>query len=1005
MNKADGAVDLAESIVKSACTLWAGPAGPIAGTIVDLIHAKVTGKLQQRRAERFFQDCIDVVAERLIDLIDRSGKKRDDTEIIPAIYAVRDTFDTARVTLISLVEADIDAGLLERRMLPARKEILSRALLNESGQRYYDLLLRESCAYAIELISMLPNYEVAAFAELLKRDTAILASLRTILNKLPDRRSVDDFNADYRRLVIRRLDRMQLFGAKLQSDYGRRYPLSVAYVSLGAVSPSTESRTPPPDPASDLKALSAVNPGATYSFTQSIFQNIEPETAVVGSSSPRGKTLSVAALSEPTSVAGDLPVEHWLAGRNRVLLIGEAGSGKSTLLQWLAVRAARQDFDDELNQWNSHQPFFIPLRRYAREGLPSPEHFPQSIGRNITIDMPQGWVQSYLRKGQALLLIDGLDELKEGKSRDAALQWLRDLIDDFPECKYVVTSRPGAMRQRHKLPPGFASLELRPMTPAKIRDFVERWHDAMRVELNDQEERDRLAIDQSAFLSALENDRHVRALCLNPLLCALLCALNRERHGHLPNDRMGVYRGALEMLLDARDRERGIASVISLSHDAKVTLLQDLAFYLVRNAWSDAPTERVREQLARSSRTLREVNSDPGEILQFLLERSGLLRTPSEGRIDFIHRSFQEYLAGKAAVDNDEIGYLLQHATDDQFWDVIVMAIGHALPWQAEEFLRGLLRQIVPNTGTSKANEGSQNRLKLLAVACLQTVRRLDPDLRNEINGLVADLLPPESFEVAPVLAAAGPVVLDLMAERSGLSPSQVAASIRVASLVGGHDAMLLISDLAAGYKDIEQEVIRAWAEFDPSDYASVVIPRMRWSGLLTVTEEPLLPFVSNLDGLIELAVPARMLDSPLFPSKPAKVQSLKVTNDGLIQLQHLAGWDELSYLEIHLSKLNTHLGPLSRFKALKGLRIVSDDSGALHLGPLAGLKGLENLQLAIPHVKMIRLDALSEMRDLTIYISQGVKVSRRSTPKNGFQLRVTDRFPSLLGSTQGRRR
>jgi hypothetical protein len=1013
LDKSDGAVDLATAIVKSACTLWAGPFGPISAGILELVNTKVAGRLQQRKAERFFNNCIDVIAEQLLDLIDRSGRKVDDSEVIPAIYAVRDTFDSARITLTSLIKADIDARLLEKEMAQSRARVLSRALLNDSGQHYYDLLLRESSAYAVELISTLPDYDVEAFRELLKRDTAILDNLRTVLARLPDRRSVDDFDADYRRIVIRRLDRMQLFGAKLQSDLGRRYPLSVAYVSLGAASPGASSSEIPGKQTKKQRAAQSASQvsikervrlsrGSRHNKTDTMTDWAQeshswgtPTARVAADPIVIPTTHRFESTIEHTSVAGDLPVEHWLSGRKRVILTGEAGSGKSTLLQWLAVRAARKDFDDELKAWNALTPFFIPLRRYAA-GLPNPEEFPKSIGKNITEEMPPGWVQSCLRRGQGLVLIDGLDELKEGEQRAEALQWLRDLTEDFPLATYIITTRPAALKYGHALTADFTSLELRPMTPAKVRTFVEHWHEAMRIELTDQEEREALVADQSAFLSALENDRHVRALCVNPLLCALLSALNRDRHGHLPKDRMGVYAGALEMLLDARDQERGIRPTLKLSHDAKVTLLQDLALYLVRNGWSDAPVERVQEQLARSARSLSEIDSTSEMILQFLLERSGLIRTPSEGRIDFIHRTFQEYLAGKAAVDDDEIGYLLKHATDDQFWDVIVMAMGHALPWQAEEFLRQLLTQATAHKAWSTGKK-ELNRLKLLAVACLQTTRRLDPDLRGSIDSLVAELLPPESFEVAPVLAAAGPIVLDLMAERSAnLTTAQAAASIRVASLIGGHDAMLLISDIAGQYKNVEDEAIRAWTEFDLADYASVVIPRLQWSGRLTVTDESVLALLPGMNGLIELTVPSRILSNPHvpFPRRPEKVRCLRITGDGLRQLDRLTGWDDLAHLEVHLSGLGANLAAISKFRHLEGLRIVSNASGSLDLGPLNKMRNLKVLQLAIPKASFIRLNPLSDVDNLVLYIPSQITIVGRDTLKSRSQVKVEDAFP-----------
>jgi hypothetical protein len=78
-------------------------------------------------------------------------------------------------------------------------------------------------------------------------------------------------------------------------------------------------------------------------------------------------------------------------------------------------------------------------------------------------------------------------------------------------------------------------------------------------------------------------------------------------------------------------------------------------------------------------------------VLSDLLVQSGLLREPTPGRIDFIHRTFQEYLAGKAAIEGNEIGLVLDHAFDVQWHEVIIMAAGHAQPWQRAELIRGLL--------------------------------------------------------------------------------------------------------------------------------------------------------------------------------------------------------------------------------------------------------------------------------------------------------------------------
>ena len=52
-----------------------------------------------------------------------------------------------------------------------------------------------------------------------------------MLRRLPTSRAPYYYSADYRRAVIRRLDRMELIGTNIDGA-SKRYPLNVAYVSL-----------------------------------------------------------------------------------------------------------------------------------------------------------------------------------------------------------------------------------------------------------------------------------------------------------------------------------------------------------------------------------------------------------------------------------------------------------------------------------------------------------------------------------------------------------------------------------------------------------------------------------------------------------------------------------------------------------------------------------------------------------------------------------------------------
>jgi NACHT N-terminal Helical domain 1/NACHT domain len=581
-------VKLAGAVVRSACMLWVGDreaAADASSRLVDLFEGRVSSRIEQRKVERMFDECADIVAGRVMKLLDHDFANLAENERNAAVLAAHETFARARLTENSLFRVDLDPRLLERQLQPVAAQVLRSALLNEPAEQLFLFLIRESCAYLVEIIVTLPGFEANSFTELLSRQTVVLAKLQMVLDQLPIRREVNDFAADYRRQISIILDRMELFGARLQES-SRSYRLSIAYLSLSAVS-YTHTRLSPSSIA--YLSLSAVSHSHTRLSPSSIRQQ---------------------------TVARE-QVDQVLLESPRTLLIGEAGSGKTTLLRWLAVRCARRDLPAELGEWNNLTPFIIQLRRYVDQPLPRPEQFLDSVAGSIADEMPSGWVQNLLRNGEALILIDGVDELPLSE-RDLVRRWLFELITVFPNSYYLISSRPEAIAEGWLDFLRFRTAELQPMSPPDVREFVSHWHKAIAEGIADLAKRDELAALESAMIKVLEGDRHLRRLAVSPLLCALLCALNRELRTKLPRSRLEIYEAALSMLVEQRDRERGVESPdVLMTRTEKTLLLQNLALWLVRNGKSYASAEEAVEQLASTLRTLRreEDRLDPDIIL------------------------------------------------------------------------------------------------------------------------------------------------------------------------------------------------------------------------------------------------------------------------------------------------------------------------------------------------------------------------------------------------------
>ena len=83
------------------------------------------------------------------------------------------------------------------------------------------------------------------------------------------------------------------------------------------------------------------------------------------------------------------------------------------------------------------------------------------------------------------------------------------------------------------------------------------------------------------------------------------------------------------------------------------------------------------------------ISKDVGgkDVARLFVHRSRLVRSLLQ-KFDFTHRSFQEFLAAKAALDEDDLGVLLQNANNDQWREVIILSAGLASQKTSAELIR-----------------------------------------------------------------------------------------------------------------------------------------------------------------------------------------------------------------------------------------------------------------------------------------------------------------------------
>ncbi|WP_435886716.1 NACHT domain-containing protein [Streptomyces microflavus] len=610
----------------------------------------------------------------------------------PAVHdgdriAVVDALTKTLLSLGDLEMEDVQAvhlGHVElARKLSAAADDSTRNM-SADATNLYRSLVDVCCLHILQFFTQRSSFISATLITQTRMIDETMRRMEVLTARLPAPRSQDaDFEQRYLEHLGLKYGKLAIFGLDLSAPGQARWPLDTAYLSL---------------------ELSAQNRDGGVSATHRF------------------------------RVEGDL------TGKHRVVLRGPAGSGKTTLAQWLAVSAAQNDFDDELALLRGRVPFILPLRSLAQEStLPTAHKFLAMAGSMLDGAQPQGWADRVLHSGRGIILVDGIDEISESK-RLLTKRWLTELTETYPRTFFLVTTRPSAVPIGWAADLGFVEFDLLPLNQRDVDKFVNRWHDAALSTLEDIEERTEVERYRAALHVTLRRKPDLYQLATNPLMCSVICALHRDRHSQLPEGRMDLYAAALRMLLVRRDKEREVIAPegLHLTEEQQVQLLQRLAYWLIRNGRSEATqalaVRIIRERLPSMPRVVPLDGAH--QVFRHLLLRSGLLREPTLDTVDFIHRTFQDYLGAKAAVETSDLDLLAKNAGDDQWEDVIRMAVGHARERERGELLRKLV--VIGDQRPSQ-----RRRYHLLAAASLENATTLDPAVRAEVMSRAAFLIPP----------------------------------------------------------------------------------------------------------------------------------------------------------------------------------------------------------------------------------------------------------------------
>ncbi|TCO62700.1 NACHT domain-containing protein [Actinocrispum wychmicini] len=609
-----------------------------------------------------------------------------------------------------------------------------------------------------------------------------------------------------------------------------------------------------------------------------------------------------------------------IAQARRVLLLGGAGAGKTTFLRWLAHVAASTH--DSEGPWRGVVPFYVSLRYFPDPVMPQrPGNLLAAVAPTLTGDKLSDWADELFTSGRAMLLVDGLDELVVDR-RNEVMRWLERFVRTYPEARYVVSTRPSAVDDTWFLDQagrvGLIRFELLSLSTSGLARVIQCWYAAARDQEADQAQQEWLGECESSLRENLATRPNLRSLVASPLLAALLCALYRQNNQYLPRTRRELLDQSLDLLLgrwddiklSSSDGHHSVAveEELRMTKAEQLILLERFAAPMVRGSELMVSHTDAQRRLERAMHGLRSHGLEPAKLLQHMLVRTGLLREyPAEQKVQFVHRTFRDYLAAADMVKAGELETLVENAHKDSWYEVVFMAAAQAREREVADLLQRLLRRAV-----SEKDQNVTDRLVLVAAACLGYADVVYPDqVRIQVQNAAHGLIPPASFHNAEMLAKAGPFVLDLLPGPDELGPEKDALAafvIRTLAMIGGEEAWEKIRPFTAMHQStVVDELLRGWREFDfDEQYARFLLSQVDFGDrVLEVRRWGLLPRLKHLTSLTALK---------LIGNLP-----LADTRAGLYPLADLA---DLRSLDIVANETIHHLAPLIRCRNLRSLRV-----------------------------------------------------------------------------------
>ena len=394
---------------------------------------------------------------------------------------------------------------------------------------------------------------------------------------------------------------------------------------------------------------------------------------------------------DPQNLEGNWPelidLHSLTLGKDRLFILGDPGMGKTSLVRRIASVISSNSDNSFGANGKPIIPFSLTLRWLSLECVHNwndliKKYFNQDYLRHLNVDWEL--LDTIFQGGQALVLLDGLDEIHSKTLRSKLSKIISEGIKEYPQSKWWFTSRIVGFDQEEFWKIGtkerselglerswkelkkplenglmFPEVYLAPFTTNQIKQFLNLWfglHEFNEVNRN-------LAVRN--FMDSLTSHEQIHHLARIPNFLTMMAIFFRMNQ-RFPDGRIELFRTIskayledinrkrgikLEHQLDFRDQRMGLAALALRMQELRSSDIRKKSLQLTINEKEAKQIFIKKLKSANRSLNSSSIETRVKEFFQVLHTRSEILIPKTNLSFGFLHLSYQEFFAAEGLGD------------------------------------------------------------------------------------------------------------------------------------------------------------------------------------------------------------------------------------------------------------------------------------------------------------------------------------------------------------------